>query len=49
MENHKKDKKLIGAGIVTAVAASLCCITPVLALFVGVSGVASTFFMDRTL
>lgn len=40
---HKKDKKLIGAGILTAIAASLCCITPVLALFAGVSGIASTF------
>ena len=40
---ESKDKKLIGAGIFTAIAASLCCITPVLALFAGVSGVASTF------
>ncbi len=43
MENHKKDKNFIGAGIFAAVAASLCCITPVLALFAGASGVASTF------
>ncbi len=43
MENQKKDKKLIGAGVVTAIAASLCCITPVLALFAGASGIASTF------
>jgi len=43
MENHKKNKKLIGAGIITALAASLCCITPVLALFAGVSGIASMF------
>ncbi len=43
MENHKKDKKLIGAGVITAIAASLCCITPVLALFAGASGIASTF------
>ena len=28
----KKDKKLIGAGLLTAIASSLCCITPVLAL-----------------
>ncbi len=42
MEN-KKDKKLIGAGVLTAIAASLCCITPVLALFAGASGIASTF------
>ena len=38
-----KGKKLIGAGIISAIAASLCCITPVLALFAGVGGVASTF------
>ena len=41
--DNKKDKKLIGAGVVTAIAASLCCITPVLALFAGASGIASTF------
>ncbi len=34
---------LVGAGLLTAVAASLCCITPILALITGVSGVASTF------
>jgi len=27
----KTDNKLIGAGLLTAIAASLCCITPVLA------------------
>lgn len=39
----KKDKKLIGAGLLTAFAASLCCITPVLALIAGTSGLASSF------
>ena len=39
----KTDKKLIGAGLLTAFAASLCCITPVLALIAGTSGIASTF------
>ena len=39
----KVDKKLIGTGILTAIAASLCCITPVLALVAGTSGIASTF------
>lgn len=39
----KEDNKLIGAGLVTAFAASLCCITPVLALVAGTSGLASTF------
>ncbi|MDN3668235.1 mercuric transport protein MerTP [Echinicola jeungdonensis] len=39
----KKRNKLIGAGLLTAIAASLCCITPVLALLAGTSGLASTF------
>lgn len=39
----KTDNKLIGAGLLTAVVASLCCITPVLALIAGTSGLASTF------
>ncbi len=39
----KSKKALIGTGILTAVAASLCCITPVLALIAGSSGIASTF------
>ncbi|KMQ72255.1 MULTISPECIES: mercuric transport protein MerTP [Chryseobacterium group] len=39
----KTDNKLIGAGLLTAIAASLCCITPVLALIAGTSGLASSF------
>lgn len=39
----KKSGKLAGASILSAIAASLCCITPVLALISGTSGVASTF------
>jgi copper chaperone CopZ len=35
--------KLIGTGLLTAITASLCCITPVLALIAGTSGIASTF------
>ena len=35
--------KLAGAGILTAIAASLCCITPVLALISGATGAASAF------
>jgi len=35
--------KLAGAGILTAVAASLCCITPVMALLSGTAGAASAF------
>jgi copper chaperone CopZ len=37
------EKKLVGTTIITAIAASLCCITPVLALIAGTSGIASTF------
>ena len=36
-------KSLIGSGIFSAFAASLCCITPLLAFVAGTSGVASTF------
>ena len=36
-------KRLIGISILTAITASLCCITPVLALIAGTSGIASTF------
>jgi len=39
----KSENKLIGAGLLTAITASLCCITPVLALVAGTSGIASTF------
>ena len=39
----KTGNKLIGTGLLTAIAASLCCITPVLALIAGTSGLASTF------
>ncbi|RLD26906.1 MAG: mercuric transport protein MerTP [Bacteroidetes bacterium] len=43
MRSEKSSKKLLGAGIMTAIAASLCCITPVLALVAGSSGIASSF------
>ncbi len=39
----KKDRKLIWTSIITAIGASLCCITPVLAMISGASGIASTF------
>lgn len=39
----KSDRKLIGAGLLTAISASLCCITPVLSIIAGASGLASTF------
>lgn len=37
------NKKFMGAGILTAITASLCCITPILALVAGAGGLASTF------
>ena len=39
----KGENKLIGASVLAAITASLCCITPVLALIAGTSGIASTF------
>ena len=39
----QNNKTAIGAGILTALAASLCCITPVLAFIAGASGMASAF------
>ncbi len=43
MATNDSSGKWAGAGLLTAIAASLCCITPVLALIAGSSGVASTF------
>lgn len=43
VKQKKSSKGIIGAGLLTAFAASLCCITPVLALFSGATGIASTF------
>ncbi|MDF1517314.1 MAG: mercuric transport protein MerTP [Lutibacter sp.] len=43
MNTQSKSGKLAGAGILAAVAASLCCITPVIALISGISGAASAF------
>lgn len=45
MNTQKSSAKggLIGAGILSAIAASLCCITPILALIAGSSGIASAF------
>lgn len=39
----KSENKLAGFGLLTAISASLCCITPVLVLLAGTSGLASTF------
>lgn len=41
MKNN--NNKIIGMGVVTSIAASLCCITPVLAFIAGASGMAATF------
>ncbi len=43
MESQNASGKLAGASVLAAIAASLCCITPVLALLAGTSGLASTF------
>lgn len=37
------ENRLIGAGVVTALIASLCCITPVLAILAGTTAFGSTF------
>lgn len=42
MANEKPNKTWI-AGLITAIAASLCCITPILALIGGLGGMASSF------
>ncbi|MDX5437576.1 mercuric transport protein MerTP [Pontibacter vulgaris] len=39
----KAENKFIGLGVFGAIAASMCCITPLLALLAGTSGVASSF------
>ena len=39
----KSENKLAGLGLLTAISASICCITPVLTLLAGTSGLASTF------
>ena len=43
MKTQNTSKGLIGAGVLSALAASLCCITPVLALIAGSSGMAASF------
>lgn len=39
----EKSNRFLGVGILTAITASVCCITPILALIAGTSGIASTF------
>ena len=46
MKNQQKnntDTNWMGAGMIAAFTASLCCVTPVFAFLAGISGVASTF------
>jgi len=43
MSTKNSSAKSAGAGLVVAITASLCCITPVLALIAGVSGMAASF------
>jgi copper chaperone CopZ len=43
MKTQESSGKLAGTGLLVAIAASLCCITPVLALLAGTSGIAATF------
>ncbi|HBS05394.1 MAG TPA: mercuric transport protein MerTP [Leptospiraceae bacterium] len=43
MKNKETTSKYMGAGLLSATVASLCCITPVLALISGASGIASAF------
>ncbi len=42
MKQETTSKALTGIGIFAAAAASLCCITPLLALLAGASGAASS-------
>lgn len=43
MKTQESSGKWAGAGLLVAITASLCCITPVLALLAGTSGIAATF------
>ncbi len=43
MSTQNISGKFVSAGLLSAIAASLCCITPVLALIAGSSGIAASF------
>lgn len=43
MKTKNPENNLIGLGVLTAISASLCCITPLLAILAGSSSLASTF------
>ncbi|MCH2451342.1 MAG: mercuric transporter MerT family protein [Gracilimonas sp.] len=42
-KSHNSDTKWMGAGLLAAFAASLCCITPVAAFLAGIGGIGSMF------
>jgi mercuric ion transport protein len=43
MSNNNSQSKAASAGLLTAIVSSLCCITPVVAIISGTSGIAATF------
>ncbi len=43
MKNSRKNSRFIGASIIAAILASLCCIAPFVAIVAGISGLATTF------
>ena len=43
MKTQESSGKWAGTGLLVAITASLCCITPILALLAGTSGIAATF------
>lgn len=42
-KQRSRDTKYMGAGLFAAFAASLCCVTPVVAFLAGIGGIASSF------
>lgn len=42
-QSNNSDTKWMGAGLLSAFTASLCCVTPVFAFLAGIGGIASTF------
>ncbi len=43
MKEKTNSNKIAGLGVLTAITASLCCITPILSLISGVTGIAASF------
>jgi len=42
-QNQQKETQWMGAGLIAAFTASLCCITPVVGFLAGIGGIATTF------